>query len=115
MRLQADVFPAEAIFAPPNVISDLDLFTMESPVPEGGKKLGRIRIIVLNDVITIGQDSPTGIVVIFQDGVQQYKKEARVHKVLTTTGKALVFTKDTNCGCGSRLKSWNPYGKILYS
>lgn len=115
MKLQADVFPAEAIFAPAGSVDDLDLFTMESAIPEGGKKLGRIRIVILNDVIVVGQDSPTGIIVIFQDGVREYKKEQRVHKVRTLSGKAIVFTKDNNCGCGSRLKSWNPYGKILYS
>jgi hypothetical protein len=25
------------------------------------------------------------------------------------TGKTLAFKKDTNCGCGSSLRGWNPY------
>jgi hypothetical protein len=115
VKLQADVFPAEALFFPPDTASDIDALTMQTPLPAAGKRLGRIRIVVINDGILIGQDSPTGIVVIFKEAIVQYKKENRVHKAQTASGKFVIFSKDTNCGCGSRLKSWNPYGKILYS
>jgi hypothetical protein len=33
----------------------------------------------------------------------------KTYKLTTESGKMLAFQKDTNCGCGSRLRSWNPY------
>jgi len=30
-------------------------------------------------------------------------------QLLTESGKGLAFRRQDNCGCGSRLRAWNPY------
>jgi len=114
MNIKADIFPAIAIFSPIGALVNLADLSFTN-IPEGAKKVDRIRVLVMNSVITVASDSPEGIKIVFREAVAQYIKDDRTHRVRTVAGKDIVFTKDSNCGCGSRLKSWNPYGKILYS
>jgi hypothetical protein len=50
---------------------------------------------------------------VFQENITFYEKYEKVHRVITETGKLIAFKKDDNCGCGSRLRSWSPYGSTL--
>jgi hypothetical protein len=61
----------------------------------------------------IGLDSPEGPKLVFQEKYVSHKKEGKHHIVQTIEGKTLIFRKDDNCGCGSRLRSWQPYGSIV--
>jgi hypothetical protein len=57
----------------------------------------------------VAVDSPEGAKVIFQEEYVTFEKDLKGEsKIVTKSGKMLAFKRDTNCGCGSRLRSWNP-------
>jgi len=81
-----------------------------------------VRVIVTANPprVLVAHDSTQGPEVIFAEDydpatldISTYaRKEATpgTEAFLTTTsGKQLAFLKDSSCGCGSRLKSWNPF------
>jgi hypothetical protein len=113
MKVHADVFPAAIAIAPPGLEIDFDNFGPRGGGPEGTRRLDRCRIVVVNDRIMIGLDSPEGPKLVFQEKYVSHKKEGKHHIVQTIEGKTLIFRKDDNCGCGSRLRSWQPYGSIV--
>jgi hypothetical protein len=117
MKIQTDIFPCHVSVAPAN-FHDGDLQSLQShPVQDAAFYLQTARVLVLtNDVdvlmVVIAQDSPEGAQIVFQESVQEYIPSANQEedsRVKTSSGKMLAFKKDTNCGCGSRLRSWNPY------
>lgn len=110
-----DVFPAIAVVAPPGSFEDINTISVPYPLPTGAKKKDRIRVVVLNGKIMIAEDAPMGIRLIFNDNVSEISVDGQIIRVLTESDKAVVFKKDNNCGCGSRLRSWNPYGSMMYS
>lgn len=110
MRSLADVFPAIAWIAPPNSVALPNLLT-SGPSPEGTRKVDRVRVVLLGNDILIAQDSPEGPKLVFKEGFTVRQVEGRTNRVKTDTGKIIAFTKDENCGCGSRLRTWNPYGQ----
>ena len=70
------------------------------------------RVIITDTNITVASDSPTGAQIIFNEHYTYFEKAASPELdsyVVTESGKMISFKKDTNCGCGSRLRSWNPY------
>lgn len=117
MRVKADVFPAIVVVTPPNAVTDPTTLHTNTPKdnPLGARTVDRARVCIIEDQILIAVDSPTGPTLVFKDTVATYCKDSktREHFVMTTTGKALSFRKDANCGCGSRLRSWAPYGHIM--
>ena len=115
MRKEIDVFPAIIKLAPPNSLED---FTDLKPVgdsPKGTRKLDRCRAVVIGGVLIIAEDSPEGPKVVFREQTQAMAQDGRVTHILTTSGKIIVVSKDDNCGCGSRLRGWNPYGSYVVS
>ena len=113
MKVAADVFPALIAIAPPGSLEDKSTFTPRGQAPDGTRRLDRCRVVVFNDKIVIGVDSPEGPQLVFREEVVSYSKEDTLHYAETVSGKILVFKKDNNCGCGSRLRSWMPYGDIM--
>jgi hypothetical protein len=110
MRSLSDVFPAIAWIAPPNSVELSELST-SGPSPQGTRKIDRVRIVLIGNNILIAQDSPEGPKLVFREGFITRLVNGNVTKVKTDTGKVIAFTKDNNCGCGSRLRTWNPYGQ----
>jgi hypothetical protein len=110
MRSLADVFPAVAWIAPPNTVAVSDLAT-SGPSPEGTRKIDRVRVVLLGNNILIAQDSPEGPKLVFREGFTSRLVNGKTNTIKTDTGKVIAFTKDDNCGCGSRLRTWNPYGQ----
>lgn len=117
MQIQYDIFPCHVSVAP-STFQDGDLELLHShPVQDGAFYLQTARVLVLtNDVdvpmVVIATDSPDGAQIVFQESIVEFIKNPKQEedsKVKTTSGKMLAFKKDTNCGCGSRLRSWNPY------
>lgn len=69
----------------------------------------KCRIVIDEDLIIVAVDSPEGARVIFQEEYVTFEKDLKGEsKIVTKSGKMLAFKRDTNCGCGSRLRSWNP-------
>lgn len=115
MRMTLDVFPALVWLAPPGSLSELSLLSTSGKSPEGTRKLDRCRVVVMNNSLMIAIDSPEGPKLVFKEAVVSRQTEGQMNRVKTETGKIIAFSKDHNCGCGSRLRTWNPYGNVLMS
>lgn len=112
---RVDVFPAIVRVAPPGSLDDIADLKVVGAAPPGSRSLDRCRVVILKDVIMIANDSPSGPQLVFREKVTETRHEGKMSYVRTESGKILAFTKDENCGCGSRLRSWNPYGNIIMS
>lgn len=110
MRALADVFPALVWIAPPNSVG-IDEFTIPGPYPEGTRKVDRVRVVLLGESILIAKDSPEGPTLVFREKFTHRHVEGKLQTVLTESEKVVSFIKDDSCGCGSRLRGWNPYGQ----
>jgi hypothetical protein len=115
MRKQLDVFPALVKVIPPGSLSDLSQVNVTGDLPQGTRKLDRCRVVIINNTIAIAVDSPEGPQLVFREKVVEMINEKGLDRVKTESGKMLAFVRDTNCGCGSRLRSWNPFGNIVSS
>jgi hypothetical protein len=117
-RIIYDLFPAHLSAAPAGLIADPKTFTSINSIA-GTYHLDTTRVIVTETHILVAQDTPEGAQIVFNESYPEgsfYQSASREDDsvVVTTSGKVLAFKKDMNCGCGSRLRSWNPY-KTLYS
>lgn len=115
MRKVVDVFPAVVKLAPPGSLSDITMLKTTGDTPQGTRKLDRCRVVILQDTLLIAEDSPEGPKVVFSEGISLMIQDIKTTHALTLSGKIIAFTKDENCGCGSRLRSWNPYGSFMNS
>ena len=115
MRVRADVFPAVLTIADPGSLEDINELLPRGGAPQGSRKLDRCRIIVTDEKVMVAVDDPAGPKLVFSENITFYSKEEKVHRVITESGKMIAFRKDETCGCGSRLRSWSPYGSILMS
>jgi hypothetical protein len=112
MRKTVDVFPAVVKVAPENALESYETLQPVGAAPKGTRRLDRCRVVVLADILMVVIDSPEGPELVFKEAVEQLSIEGAITHVLTEKKKAIAFQKDTNCGCGSRLRSWNPYKEI---
>jgi hypothetical protein len=110
-----DVFPAVVRVAPPDSLEDITDLTVYGDAPAGSRFLDRCRVVILNEVILIANDTPSGPQLIFREKLVETHHIEKMSHVKTISGKILAFRKDDNCGCGSRLRSWNPYGNVMMS
>lgn len=115
MAKRIDIFPAVIKLAPAGSLEDFSTLETTGPAPEGTRKLDRCRAVVLNDILMIALDSPTGPELVFKELIIEDSHEGKTSHLLTKSGKIIAVTKDENCGCGSRLRSWSPYGGIAMS
>lgn len=124
-----DIFPAKALVSPPqkkkSAPDDNEYATFNYDdlhyysELEGSRRVEAIRIVITEKMILIAADGQNGPVLIFKekydrDSLFVHKNRAQPSRVRTETGKIIVFQKDDNCGCGSRLRTWNPY-RTMYS
>jgi hypothetical protein len=112
---RVDVFPAIVRLAPPGSLSAITDLAIRGDAPEGTRKLDRCRVAIVKDLLMIAVDSPGGPQLVFREKVVEKTHQGQVHYALTESGKILAFERDDNCGCGSRLRSWNPFGGIVMS
>ena len=117
-RIVKDIFPAHISVAPAEYTSDVMSVDAESN-PDGVFYRDITRILIVEDdkgsIIWVAQDTPTGVSLIFQERLDVYipgAKNSDQFRGKTISGKVFAFRKDSNCGCGSRLKSWNPYRTV---
>ena len=117
MIKKVDVFPAILYLAEPDSLQNYTELSFTGDRPQGTRKVDRARIAVLNNVLHVVVDAPEGPKLVFREALAAYEKDSNgtTHHALTVSGKILAFDKDNNCGCGSRLRSWNPFGSTLNS
>lgn len=111
MRVLHDVFPAHVGLCAPNVLDDVHKLRSNPTLP-GTYYVGTARVVVTDTNITIAADSAEGPQIIFNERYTFFEKSENPETdsyVITESGKMVAYKKDTNCGCGSRLRSWNPY------
>lgn len=115
MQIIHDIFPAHFVVTPANHLTDVQELV---PNPQQRDKkvfyVGTTRVVVTDEVVSVASDSPEGPQIIFQekyDSIIQPSSDdpKKVYRVLLSSGKMIAFSKDENCGCGSRLRGWNPY------
>lgn len=112
MKIIYDVFPAKLVAAAPGIVEDFMLLSLNPPT-EGGFYIDRARVIATEGKVLVAVDTPDGAKIVFQENYVAFVKDDVSHFV-TESGKMLAVQRDTNCGCGSRLRAWNPF-KTLYS
>jgi hypothetical protein len=113
LKKSIDVFPALIKLAPPGSLSDYTTLQTTGDAPEGTRRVDRSRAVVINNVLIIAQDSPEGPLVVFKEAIEGMTQEGKTSHVLTISGKIIAISKDDNCGCGSRLRGWNPMGSAI--
>ncbi len=114
MIVKEDVYPAVVMIATPDnetLAEELRAF----PPTEGALRVPDAKVIVTDSRILIVVDSPGNpdpLIKFSQaiDTATHVKNKGAVESYVTTlSGIKLAWVKDSNCGCGSRLKSWNPF------
>jgi hypothetical protein len=113
MRKSLDVFPALIKLAPPGSLDDYTTLQTTGDAPQGTRRVDRCRAVVIDGVLIIAQDSPEGPTVVFKERTEGMTQEGKTSHILTVSGKIIALTKDDNCGCGSRLRGWNPTGSAI--
>ncbi len=111
MKILLDRFPCHLAAIAPGKIEDVSTMTSFEPTP-GSTYLEITRVIITDEQIIVAKDGPTGPQIVFQETYETFipsEKSIEDSYVVTSSGKMLVFKKDTGCGCGSRLRGWNPY------
>lgn len=115
MKVRADIFPAHLAVVPAGFTDDVTAIK-SAPATKGAYYLATTRVIVTDELIVVAQDSPDGAQIVFREAYDEFLPPADKkgdYRVVTKTGKMLAFRKDSNCGCGSRLRSWNAYKTII--
>lgn len=108
-----DVFPAVVRVAHPEALSSLTDLSVTGPVPNGVRRLDRCRVAVVRDTVVIAVDSQSGPDLVFREEVVATASKNGATYLQTASGKVLAVTKDSDCGCGTRLKSWNPWKALV--
>ena len=114
MQILYDVFPAHFVIAAPSVYTDVQSMSSSPPSAEA-YYLQTTRVIITDTNIVVAQDAPGGPQIMFNEPYDSFVRSGKVSLdsyVVTTSGKTIAFKKDTNCGCGSSLRGWNPYRTI---
>lgn len=119
MKVIYDVYPAKALVAPATKNLELATMTLHTEVKHS-RLVTDVRVVITEEVVMIAADSSSGPVLIFQeryspDNLIVDKDKRKISRVQTNSGKSIAFTKDeSSCGCGGRLRAWNPY-RTVYS
>lgn len=112
---KVDVFPAIFLVAEADSLENYQDLAFTGDKPANTRRLDRCRVAIVNGTMFVVIDSPEGAKVVFREKVADYFRGGDTYHALTVSGKICAFTKDTNCGCGSRLRSWSPFGATLSS
>lgn len=111
MKILLDRFPCHLAALPAGKLDDVTKMTSFQPT-NGSNYLEITRVIVTNEHVLVAKDSPQGPQIVFRETYETFipsEKSDEDSFVVTSSGKMLAFKKDRGCGCGSRLRGWNPY------
>lgn len=109
-----DVFPAFVAILSASDPTPLTEMSSAPKRPEAAYQLNTARVVVFGGNVTIAVDGSDGPRLVFNEKIDptSHVKGATVRDdsyVQTVSGIKIAYRKDSACGCGSRLKSWNPY------
>jgi len=110
-KIIMDRFPCNLVAVPAGFTDDVTSLSSQPPTKDT-KYLDVTRVIVTDETIMVAKDGPQGPQVVFRETYTTFepsKDAGEDSYVVTTSGKMLAFRKDRGCGCGSRLRGWNPY------
>lgn len=123
-RIRADVFPAVLTVSPPDAPAPADSTSLHPTQ----RRLDKVRVVVTLDAVYVFQDHHQGPQLIFSERLSSYtpppppsragralpnsRTPPRQATLQTDSGKTLAFYRDGHCGCGSRLKGFNPFDSI---
>lgn len=110
-RILLDRFPCHLAAAPAGKFEDVTSLRSFEPTP-GTNYLEITRVIITDGHVLVAKDSPEGPQIVFRETYQTFIASEEAYSdsfVVTSSGKMLAFKKDRGCGCGSRLRGWNPY------
>jgi predicted NBD/HSP70 family sugar kinase len=122
MKVIYDLFPARVRACVGENVTD-EQYESGTLTPHtrlvGSRLVDAVRVILTEETIMIAADSDKGPMLIFRE---KYVRESLrpdnpkptrgVTCLKTVTGKVVIMEKDANCGCGSRLRGWNPYNTV---
>lgn len=114
MRIVTDTFPANCVLADNTYLERLGTLELnDNALPQGVYRVSRARVFVTDTTVAIAVDTPEGPELIFREDykhrIAPIDKNVGVHHIRTVSGKSLAWQRDDNCGCGSRLRNWDPY------
>lgn len=110
-RILIDRFPCHLAAIAPGKIEDVTTLRSFEPTP-GATYLEITRVIITDEHILVAKDSPQGPQIVFRETYSTFIASEKADLdsfVVTSSGKMVAFKKDRGCGCGSRLRGWNPY------
>ena len=110
-KVLLDRFPCHLAAIGPGKIDDVTTMASFEPT-QGSTYLEITRVIVTDEYVLVAKDGTEGPQIVFQESYQTFipsEKSIEDSFIVTSSGKMLAFKKDTGCGCGSRLRGWNPY------
>ncbi len=94
VAVRADVYPANVTFS----------FGV-NPYP-------RSRAIITADTVTVLVEGGSGAAVLYEGRLEDYSGD-RTRLVATTADGEITVTRQSGCGCGSRLRSYRPFGRAV--
>lgn len=109
-----DLFPAFVVFVPKNDPTEVELVRSAPPFPSGVRNFDKARVVVSDTEIMVAIDSELGPKIIFKEEIipgsfVRTTEKGKDSYVTAKNGTKVAFRKNDACGCGSRLRSWNPY------
>jgi len=114
-KIVLDRFPCHLAAVGPDTFEDIEILRSYEPNPEASY-LEITRVILTETHVIVAKDASDGPKIVFQEKYDESyisEKSTEDSRILTASGKMLAFKKDTGCGCGSRLRGWNPYKTIM--
>lgn len=117
MSAQHDVFPAFVIFLQADDPTPTPEMTSAPPFPKTGRSFDKARVVVYGTRVTVAIDGDNGPKIVFSEEYQHgthFKNPDKTKDsyITTTSGKKIAYRRNDACGCGSRLRSWNPYRSL---
>lgn len=97
MAMRADVYPASVSFS------------------FGQHRFSRARAIVTADRVIVLVEAgigPSGIGVLYNEKLEDVSGD-RNHVTATTADGQVTITRQGGCGCGSKLRSYRPFGRMV--
>ena len=121
MKILYDLFPARVRVVPAGDVpaalaaSELNTYTRAF-----GRAVDKVRVVLTGELILVAADSDGGPLLIFRERYDRStldwpKARPAQKRIVSESGKLLVIEFDPNCGCGSRLRAWNPYRNVMSS